>query len=231
MEEFPSPIYLIYGISLCVSVALSLETFGVFGRYWGSLNEKNAQGYSFHVRTATLGRFLTFASAPTYGLIVDSGADANIFILAGFMIFTLVAFQSLVIMVLPLNHKLLVFDSISKVKRGGIVKNTPSYLNRDVSWRIIILSSLSFSVTASGLLVANYLAACFPESRAFFVQLTSIITATGTLLHVFFVDPLLSRMCDLSHQTGLSGSISYVIGRGLASLTLTIFFAVFYLYG
>jgi hypothetical protein len=211
---------LILFIAFAIAAAQSLETFGIWGRVWGSLNGMESSGYSLHVRIATLGRFLTFAVAPTLGYLVDSGEGATAIIYISLGTYSLIFISSFVIFFVSKQR---VFNILSKIQLTQPTQIIDSHFRFDKS--IVLAGIIAFSLTSSGLLIANFLASQFIEYRGMLVQFTSIITAGGTLVHVFFVDPKISNYCDSSVDNSLLAANSYILSRMLGSmllLTLTV---------
>jgi hypothetical protein len=214
------PVELILFIAFCIAAAQSLETFGIWGRVWGSLNGMESSGYSLHVRIATLGRFLTFAVAPTLGYLVDIGEGATAILYISLSTYSLIFMSSFAIFFVSKQR---VFDILSKIQRAQPTQVVDSHLRFDKS--IVLGGIIAFSLTSSGLLIANFLASQFVEYTGMLVQLTSIITAGGTLIHVFFVDPKISNYCDNSVDDSLLAANSYILSRMVGSsllLTLTV---------
>jgi hypothetical protein len=217
---------LVLVVSIAVGIALALETVGVFGRFWGAINNKNAVGYSLHVRTATLGRFLTFAAAPTYGYLVDTGSESQVFLLIGSVVSLVCSLMTISFLGIRIPRRLQIISRLLDSRDG--TQFYPSNLR--FSRRIFVLTILSFGITSTGLILANLLASLYPEQRAFFVQLTSVFTASGTLIHVFYVDPILAKMCDKSSQESFNGVMSYLYGRLSSSIFLCFIFTVWMFY-
>ena len=211
---------LILFIAFAIATAQSLETFGIWGRVWGSLNGMESSGYSLHVRIATLGRFLTFAVAPTLGYLVDAGEGGTAIIYISLGTYSLIFISSFVIFFVSKQR---VFNILSKIQLTQPTQIIDSHFRFDKS--IVLAGIIAFSLTSSGLLIANFLASQFIEYRGMLVQFTSIITAGGTLVHVFFVDPKISNYCDSSVDNSLLAANSYILSRMLGSmllLTLTV---------
>lgn len=211
---------LILFIAFCIAGAQSLETFGIWGRVWGSLNGMDSSGYSLHVRTATLGRFFTFAVAPTLGYLVDIGEGATAILYISLTTYCLISISSFAIFFVS---KKSIFNIFSKIQNAQPTQAVAGHLRFDKS--IVLGGIIAFSLTSSGLLIANFLASQFIEYRGMLVQFTSIITAGGTMLHVFFVDPKISNYCDNSVEDSILAANSYILSRMLGSilmLTITV---------
>lgn len=210
--------------SLMIAIALALETVGIWGRHWGAVINKPSTGYSLHVRTATFGRFLTFAAAPTLGLAVDQTGNSGIIILQGLIINTCLILLIICVSLLGLNRVLTFYSNITKSSAPVDLPN-----DNQLNFKILLVSSCAFLFTANGLVIANALGAGFPEYRASFVQLTSLITASGTLLHVFVADPLISKLIDTDTTSSQIACSSYLWGRVLGAFVSVLIFAVFLL--
>lgn len=202
-------------IVISAATAQTMETFGCWGRAWGALAKRSAEGYSLHVRTATLGRFCTFLIAPSLGYLVDNGMTYNTLLLCGAGIYFLTTISSLFIHVYSARC-LKVYCKLKKFQPPKAF----NFGNDCFDYKILIFCLLSFAITSGGILVANILASLFPEQRASLVQLASILTAAGTLLHVFKVDPYLAKKCDGDIHMAYDAVKTYVLGRLIGSLFL-----------
>ena len=209
-------------VSFLMSIALALETVGVWGRHWGKVVDKPSTGYSLHVRTATLGRFLTFAAAPTLGFAVDRTGDTSLILLQG--LFVNISLFCLVVLIYFWGWEN-ILNMYSKVL--SIEMRKSQIPHRRINNTIFFASTLSFLFTANGLIIANFLGALFIDYRASFVQLTSLITATGTIIHVFIADPLISKLIDTSLESSQEACASYLWGRTFGAIISAILFVSF----
>jgi len=203
------------------SGALILETVGVWARYVGAVANLAVSGYSLHVRVATVGRGFVLISAPLFGLMTDLGHGNRALILAG-----VVAFVSFSIIVFLDYSKQLTLGS--KILRGllGIAEDDLSFTLpklSEIKWdaRFFFFAEASFLFVASGVILMNILAASFPQYRATLVQMSPLITITGTLIHVFYVDKRLASAADADSKENMRDlTIQYIIARLLGAVTL-----------
>lgn len=215
-------------ISIFISISLLTETIGVYFRLVGSVNNKPTTGYSIHVRVATLGRFFTFLSAPSLGYIVDSGSSSKDIALIGSITFFLVFVFGLLFSrdISLINFGYLKFtrsDNFIRISKKDIQNNSKL---KNIKFLTIVAAS--FLTTAIGIILVNYLATIFTEFRATIVQTTALITAFGTLIHVFIVDPKLAKAGD-ENPILLSCLVQeFVLARVYISLVLSLFFLIIY---
>ena len=217
-------------ISIFISISLLTETIGVYFRLVGSINNKPTTGYSIHVRVATLGRFFTFLSAPSLGYIVDKGCSSKDIALIGSITFFLVFIFGLLFS----RATSLINFGYSKFTRSDdftrISKRDIQNKSKSKNIKFLIIVAASFLTTAIGVILVNYLATIFTEFRATIVQTTALITAFGTLIHVFIVDPKLAKAGD--DDTNLLSCLvqEFVIARVYISLLLSLMFLFIYIY-
>lgn len=219
-------------VGILFATAILSETLGVWFRFAGALHGSPALGYSTHVRVATLGRFFILLSAPMMGFMIDTGAGKTAVAAIGsvsmfFVFITLLLFFSL--------------------NRLGLILRIYSFMNRaldisDVDYqpiqkklsfgdlRFFLASSFSFILTASGVVVVNYVAAIAPENRAMIVQMSAIVTMAGTLVHAFYIDPVLAKACDDDCDIAYASIRDFLYGRCLGSVLLLLLFIGLYFY-
>ena len=181
---------------LCFSGALILETIGVWGRYLGAVSGVPVSGYSVHVRLSTIGRGFILISAPLFGWITDMGFGASPLMLSGVVSFSFF----IVIVMIDFYFRIALrsgalnwfFSRSDKVETARI----PKFSELRFDFYFFFQSMLSFVFVSCGVLVTNILAAHYPDSRAMLVQLSPLVTMTGTLLHVFIIDKKLASAAD-----------------------------------
>ena len=217
-------------ISSFIAISLLTETIGVFFRLVGSLNNLPTLGYSIHVRVATLGRFFTFLSAPALGYIVDSGSSSKDIALIGALTFLFVSFFGWLFTLKGasiINLGYLKFTNSKNFIKFQKINITHKLISKNLNFIFIV--AISFLTTAIGVILVNYLATIFVEFRATIVQTTALITALGTLIHVFIVDPKLAKAGDENPILLNSLVHGFVIARVMISLLLSVIFTFIYL--
>jgi len=214
---------LIFIVSLFISISILVETIGVWFRYVGSLNNEAALGYSTHVRVATLGRFFILLSAPLLGYMIDSGVSSAAVSSIGVMAFSIVF---LILCINTIYHKLGYLLFIYRlINRGPVIHDLTCDIGmRSRNLKLIITSMISFTMTASGILIVNYMATIFPENRAMLVQMSAFVTMFGTLMHAFLIDPVLARACDKDTKLAFNVVKDFLLGRSIASFILIVLF-------
>lgn len=212
-----------------LSMSILTETLGIWGRVLGAFNNEPTIGYSTHVRVATLGRFFILLSAPTLGYLVDSGINKSQVALIGCYTFII----SFISIVLFLKFGIKHFGKIYKfINRKDDIKDINEKLIKtlNIDKVFFLYVFLSFIFTATGVVFVNYLATIFSDMRAMIVQMSAVITMLGTLLHVFLIDPKLSKAADKDKELLLRYIISFLYSRALSSVILIIvFFALYWL--
>lgn len=227
---------LIILITILITASILTESIGVWGRVIGTINKKPTVGYSTHVRIATLGRFFTFLSAPLLGYLVDQSSNlhenaisSSEIALIGSLTFFLTATASFLFLLKGTNGFKYIYKTLNK-------KETIQNINYSakvgkIKKRYFIIVGLSFFFTATGLITVNLLASLFPDYRAMTVQMSATITAFGTLLHVFFVDPQLSQAADQDNSNELKElATQFLQSRIIIGYILSILFITIYIY-
>jgi hypothetical protein len=102
--------------------------------------------------------------------------------------------------------------------------------NAPLNKKFYILACISFLLTATGVILVNYFAVIFYDLRAMIVQLSAVITMFGTLVHVFLIDPVLSRAADENKETLLHYSVTYLHSRLMVSAMLSVTFYILYMF-
>lgn len=213
---------IVYFVPVFIAISIFIESIGVWFRYIGAVNKESASGYSTHVRVATLGRFFILLSAPMLGVMIDNGIASSILAIFASVSFLLVfVLISLGEASLFKNKIVFVYNLVNGTNHEKIDFNCVS-VKFDV--RFSILSIFSFLLTASGILVVNYFATIFPDKRAMIVQMSAFVTMLGTLVHAFYVDPIISRLCDKDHIQALNFIKVFLLSRRIASLILMVLF-------
>ena len=172
-----------------------MESVGVWARIVGAIDNQPTVGYSTHVRIATLGRFFILLSAPTLGYLVDQGAKGSDISLVGGISFLIIFFMILLFYKVGYSY----FGKVYAFFNKGPEPQVPDKVlltGKTLDRKFLLMSILSFVFTASGLIVVNILASINPDMRAMIVQLSALITALGTLIHIFYIDPKLSHSAD-----------------------------------
>lgn len=221
---------LVYLVSVFIAASILIETIGVWFRLIGAVNRQSALGYSSHVRVATLGRFFILIAAPVLGSFTDRGEASSVVALIGLLVFTIVMFGLLAnLKIKSSGFALYVYMKINSVHAHFDVSQFER--KRKSSNKVIFASMFSFLLTASGILVVNFIAALLPEQRGMIVQMSALVTMFGTIMHAFYIDPLLARSCDNDMHLAWGVVGDFILGRLYASgfLILTFGFLVVYL--
>jgi len=218
---------MIFMISFFLSMSILMETVGVWSRVIGSYNLEPTTGYSTHVRVATMGRFFILVSAPALGYGVDTGIESNDIALIGCLTFIIIFIFILIFIKYGIFH---FFHFYSFLNRKKNIITIPKLDIRRTSLTpgFFFLVFFSFLLTATGVIIVNYFATIFVNNRAMIVQMASIVTMLGTILHVFSIDPKLSKAADTDKKKLLKYTLSFLYSRALASIVLAILF--FFLY-
>jgi len=210
-------------------MSILLETIGVWARVLGSYNNEPTTGYSTHVRIATLGRFFILVSAPSLGFLVDSGIETNQIALIGFISFSFISISILFFIKYGLNKFELVYKLLNKknvLTSVLLININYSVINKVFLFWVL----LSFLFTATGIIVVNMLATIIPEYRAMVVQMSAVITMFGTIIHVFKIDPILSKAADTNKEQLLKLTIEFLFARIIAAVIISIIFLNIYIW-
>ncbi len=211
-------------IAIAVSISISMETVGVWGRVVGRLHNSPTTGYSLHVRTATAGRFFMIFTAPLLGYLIDRGALPSQIALCGAIAFALCFFYTFLI--LCANNIEIVGRIYSR--KFPEAPSSRYSVNRTFNFHFSARAAASYFFTATGLIVVNLLAAYAPEHRATIVQASAFVTAFGTVLHVYIVDPQLAKAADSNYQEIYNLAYNFIAARCASSLMLALAFSTYY---
>lgn len=217
-------------IAAFISFSILIESLGVWMRLIGAHRKEAATGYSTHVRLATLGRFFILISAPLLGYQVDNDVSPRIISLIGFIAFSLVFSYLLADFFLAEKKYLIYIYNFLNKRSSNSCSFDLSGSRGAINWFFVLFSFFAFLLTASGVVVVNYIASSFPDNRGMIVQMSAFVTMLGTLAHVFLLDPRLAAVCD--NDTNLAKDVvrDYLMGRMIASIVLSSLFGQFYLW-
>jgi Alternate to MurJ len=219
-----------YLISFFMALAILAETIGVWGRYIGASSNESALGYSTHVRIATIGRGFTLISAPALGYFVDNGLETRGIVFVGFLTYALTTICGLLIFkygqIISFSIYKMMNSEASTATSMPNLNTSKTEVTTDVAYNIFV--GASYAMTTIGVIVVNIVASIFHEQRATIVQTSAAITAAGTALHVFFIDPKMAsaadkNLCLLNYYVK-----NFVIYRTWQSLLLTLAFLTGY---
>ncbi len=216
-------------VSLFIAFALITETIGIFFRLIGSINTQPTLGYSIHVRIATLGRIFTFFSAPALGYIVDTGNATNKISLIGFYTYLLVFLTGL--WFLAKGEKFINYTYSKFTNNSNFEKIQWEKINYSLKVRnknFYIIAAFSFLTTSIGLLIVNYFATIFVQFKATIIQTSAFVTALGTLLHVFIIDPKLAKTGDKNPDELYDLVNDFISARVVQSLLLALIFLIMF---
>ncbi len=219
-----------YLISLFMAMAILAETIGVWGRYIGASSNESVLGYSTHVRIATIGRGFTLISAPALGYFVDNGLEARGIVFIGFLTYALATILGFFLF----KYGPIISVAIYKMMNGEASAAT-SISNFNVS-KVEVATDMkyntfvgaSYVMTTIGVIVVNIVASVFHEHRAAIVQTSAVITAAGTAVHVFFIDPKMASAADKNLRLLHYYVRNFVIYRTWQSLFLSLAFLTGY---
>lgn len=210
-------------------MSLFAETGGIFFRILGALNDQPTFGYSMHVRFATVGRFFIFFAAPALGFIVDSQNSAKSIAIIGFAAFLIHFFLCVIIVWTRGDFFNFLYHRLSK---NNLSNRLEFQSIKNFIWpsdkNFYLLSTLAFFTTSIGLLTVNLLATMFVNYRATIIQSSAMITALGTIVHIFFIDPKLAISGDNDVRLLYSLVGDYWNARMLMSLVLCLIFLLLY---
>ncbi len=214
---------LVITVSFFIAASIIMESVGVWARVIGAANQQPTTGYSTHVRIATLGRFFILLSAPTIGFLVDKGASAGMVSSIGAIAFAIVSMSISVFYFYGLRYMNAIYCFLNK---GISVVEITEFKGRlgKVDKKFAFYVVCAFIFTTTGLIVVNILATLLPQYRASIVQMSALITAFGTLVHIFFVDPKLSSLADSNIEQLKKYTRFFLLSRAVSSIFLSILF-------
>lgn len=231
MIELSYLVILKFLIGLMLGLAAFVETFGAWARVIGSANRSSAVGYSTHVRFGTVARFFILLAAPLLGFLVDRGASASDILEAGILAsFTFMMLCWFLLSNTAFRLVLAIFFKVNpKLTKVNVIAPT-SLRDTNTDLPVFYGAMASFFISFIGIIAINLVASIFFEHRAMIVQMSALISMTGTLLHVFVVDPRLAHSCDSSLDFGYSVVRLFIKSRLISSiLLLTIMIFIYFL--
>lgn len=214
-----------------IGIALSIlaETCGVWARVVGAINGSPTTGYSIHVRIATVGRLFTFLAAPLLGFLVDTGVSAAEISSIGCLSFFLIGIVTVVFLNFGLGSFNWLYGIINSQRPSVLPSKASTTFSDAVGYKyFVVINIISFGLSGIGIIVVNIIAALNPEHRATIVQLAASITALGTLLHVFKIDPQLSKAADSDCELLQSLVFIVLISRIICACILGVAFLGLY---
>ena len=218
-------ILIILVIASASTIAFSFETFGIWGRYLGSRDGGASQGYSLHVRAASIGRFGNFVIPPALGFLVDVYKSPVLLCVAASSACFCSAFFGALISPQISKKVLVVPSSRSRCKSRFGDLLTARAARAKVN-TVVRSGVLAYAIIIMGVYAANILASAIPAHRALLVQTATLITGVGTLIHVFVADPSICALCDSGPVMAKFASRAYVRARLLAALIAGLGFLV-----
>lgn len=201
----------------CIAFSITAESLGVYFRVIGSKIHLSSLGYSSHLRIATIGRLATTLGAPLLGLLVDQSQPKLILLVAS--VTCLVA--SFIILIgrnVTLSKGYLVFNFLNRTTEAGPVDRKHEKAI-SASKKFYLITLVSYLIFSQSIFLVNYIAVSFPDNRATIVQMAALASATGTLIHVLFVDPKMARAADGNPEKLLALCDAY-IGARISTLAL-----------
>lgn len=203
---------------LSYAIFVFLNTISIIPRVAGSQIDNNALGYSFTQMLNTIKRIFIVTYPPLLGWItLQKGIDTLIitvvfsfvsslfFILLAYgMRFVLINYFVALIKRYSEGYSLLKsitypFSEKSKmVSYDFLHQNTKS--NDLINWKIFYTSSWVFLANGSALFIINILGAVYAEKAAIIYQLVGVVSALGTIVMAFCLDPMLSRIFESNKE-------------------------------
>lgn len=190
-------------------IAHSMETIGYLYRILGKWNLRPTLGYSFHVRTATLGRSFILLGLPLLGYIGDRYKKVGL-IVTGYQSFCVIYLLFIVFLVL---FKTKIIQKLTTTNFSETYRIKP-----ENNLAIIVVSMFIFLLTFSSVFLVNYYSLTAPGYKGTILQSAGFLSSIGTLANVFYLDKILSDYAD-NIEYNLGGLILNIYyGRGGACL-------------
>ena len=156
-------IVIIIILSFLLSMSVLMETIGVWSRAIGAYNLEPTTGYSTHVRVATMGRFFILLSAPSLGYLVDHGVNSNEIALIGFFTFLIILIFIIIFTKYGIFYFHILYGILNKKKVASIIPKNDLKKTK-LTPKFFLLVLFSFIMTATGVIIVNYLATIFVEN-------------------------------------------------------------------
>lgn len=213
-----------------------IEFSAVLTRISGIASGNHVLSYSVQQSVYMGTRFLFVMLLPLLGFVVDSGVDLSTYALMAHISLVLATLAGLLIYAARARLIRYYVRLMEDYKaRGNLFRAFLVFLKRPEapievtttasmksvlatpeSRRILILSTLIFSVYGVGMFISFYFALLFFENRAAISQLSGIINALGAVLLTFVVEPRVSQRIDQGHENAADLVMALFCGRLLS---------------
>ena len=224
-----------------------LDCISVVPRISGAVLEKNAISYSVTIMINTLKRVFIVSYPPILGWLSIGSPE----VLVPTIFFSYAFAGAAVLIVFLVREKLILYfcslistysesgnlvKSLIKAVSGcknyvGVVSSDKFYMGVDKS--LVYLSSWVYLVYGSSLFVINIVGFVYSDYSAVVYQLVGLVSALGTLVFAFILDPKISRFVEMktkvvdSHNSLLLGQLISVVLLGpLLIFFLMLFFGL-----
>jgi len=202
-------------IVLLFSLFIFIDSISVLPRLVASDNGSNALGASLQAMANTVKRFSLVLIAPLLGILAMTdtlqGLVATIMIsfsvgTAIFVITTLkngvfkFVFEELLKLLIEKNISLkrlcgLFMDSL-RVRRQGFGLSIFSFGAGNINREVRTLSIFIFTLYVNAVFIINIMAKNYSDISSVLLQTSGVVTALGTILMAFWLDPILARSYD-----------------------------------
>ena len=227
----------------------SIETISFSSRIAGKLTGRLALGTTIQTSVYTMSRVFLPPLLLAFSYMIETDLSLQIFLLVAISLVFLSFFASIFI-ILKLNffqvlfqRLFLLYDSsrlptaIFKVitrKQFAVDLVQMSYTPklRDLSYKKIFASTVSYFFLSAGFLIAFSLAILIPEYRMTMSQTITAFHGIGAVFLAIYIDPMMSKSLDIKTQNKqwLTNIYSILLGRSLAYMCSFVVFLSLYLY-
>lgn len=231
------------------SLIQAFEFAATIARFSGVLSGQPLLGYSIQQVIYMGTRFMLVMMIPFLGYIVDSQPGVESFrqmthlaliasSFAGFLLLSasksISSYFVAVINIYAVRRNLLAsfFQALHCDNQKYIAVSLPTLqhiASNPNTRKLLMLSTVVFSLYSTGLFFAFYLSILFPSNRVMLSQTSGVFTALGALLLSFVIEPKVSYSIDNNETDAPSFVMSIFHGRLLAlalagQITLSVFY-------
>lgn len=188
------------------------------------LKNKIAAGYSYSMMISTITRFLMLIFMPLLGYMIDNRMAADSYLL---MASSSIAVAALFTLVIYINSNLISNKLTSSFDRQkdflkslfevfSSLKLKFSISKFLVNWRLMVVSTLIYSLYATSIFASFFLALIYHEYRVTISLMSGVANGFATVALTFFVEPYIARSIDMRSSDACNAVRSVFLGRLVA---------------
>ena len=230
------------------SLFIFIDSISVLPRLVASDNGSNALGASLQAMANTIKRFSLVLIAPLLGILAMTEtlqalvATVIVAFTVGIAVFVITTlkngvfkflFEKLLSMLIEKNISIRklgtsVMDSL-RIPREGFRLAVFSFDKKKIDAEVRALSIFIFTLYANAVFIINIMARVYSDISSVLLQMSGVVTALGTILMAFWLDPILARSYD-TRDDSYKKVQSLLQGKFISLILSTGMYATYYLY-